>query len=149
MPQTYTQLHYHLVFSTKQRQPTIVPAIRQRLWDYLGGIVRGEGGIPILVGGMPDHVHVLATLRQNQSLAEFMKKLKGQSSNWLHETFPDQSVWWQAGYGAFTVSHSGIDAVRDYIVNQESHHRQLSFQDEYRQFLRKHGIEPDEKYLWD
>ena len=149
MLQTYTQLHYHLVFSTKHRQPTIVPTIRQRLWDYLGGIVRGEGGMPIIVGGMPDHIHVLATLRQNQSLAEFLKKLKGQSSTWIHEAIPGHPVWWQAGYGAFTVSHSGIDTVRDYIANQETHHRQLSFQDEYRQFLRKHGIEPDEKYLWD
>ena len=93
MPQTYTQLHYHLVFSTKHREPTIEPAFRQRLWDYLGRIVRGEGGIPILVGGMADHIHILATLRQHQSLSSFMQKLKGVSSTWIHETIPERHVW--------------------------------------------------------
>ena len=150
MPQTYTCLHYHLIFSTKHREPTITPDVRPRLWEYLGGTVRGLGGIPILVGGTDDHVHLLVTLRQLPALADFMRDLKAAASSWVHDTFPEQRGFaWQAGYGAFTVSHSGIDAVKAYIANQEEHHRKQTFQDEFREFLRRHGIEFDEKYLWD
>jgi REP element-mobilizing transposase RayT len=106
VPQTFTQLHYHLVFSTKYREPTLVPKIRGRVWEYLGGIVRGEGGIPLCIGGTADHVHLLVTLKQHLGLAEFMKRLKGNSSTWMHEAIPGCGVWRQAGYGAFTVSHS-------------------------------------------
>jgi REP element-mobilizing transposase RayT len=147
MPQTFTQLHYHIIFSTKRREHQ--SRIRERVWDYLGGIVKGEGAIPILIGEVADHIHMLCTLCPTHSLASFIQKLKGNSSKWALETLPQHSLWWQTGYGAFTVSHSSVDAVRDYIVRQEEHHRQLSFQDEYRQFLRKHGIEPDEKYMWE
>ncbi|MBA4066379.1 MAG: transposase [Isosphaera sp.] len=150
MPQSYTCLHYHLVFSTKGRLPTITPDVRPRLWEYLGGIVRGAGGVPIQVGGVDDHVHLLVTLRQVTALADFMRELKAGSSGWVHDTFPDAGgLWWQTGYGAFTVSHSGIGAVRDYIANQEEHHRERTFQDEFRAMLVKHGVEFDEEYLWD
>ena len=150
MANTYSSLFYHVVFSTKHREPTITADIRPRLWEYLGGAVRGEGGIPILVGGTADHVHLLVTLRQNKSLADFLRQIKANSSKWVHETFPNAGgFWWQGGYGAFTVSHSGIDAVRSYIANQEEHHRARTFQDEYRDLLTRHGIEFDEKYLWD
>jgi putative transposase len=149
VPQTFTQLHYHLVFSTRHREPMLTPQIRERVWDYLGGIIRSEGGISIRVGGTADHVHLLATLHQNQSLAVFMRKLKANSSGWAHETFPESRVWWQTGYGAFTVSHSAVDAVRNYIENQEQHHREMSFQDEFRGLLKRHGIQYDERYLWD
>jgi len=149
MPQSYTCLHYHLVFSTKNRAPTITAEIRPRLWEYLGGIVRGERGIPIEVGGTDDHVHLLVTLRQDQALSEFLKKLKAGSSKWVHETFPDsRGFWWQTGYGAFTVSHSGIDAVKAYILTQEEHHKERTFQEEFLTLLVKHEIAFDEKYLW-
>lgn len=150
MPQSYTCLHYHLVFSTKYREPTITPEIRPRLWEYLGGAVRSEGGIPILVGGTADHVHLLVTLRQTQALPDFLRQIKCNSCGWVHETFPDASgFWWQAGYGAFTVSHSGVGPVRAYIADQEEHHKTRSFQDEFRTLLVKHEIEFDEEYLWD
>ena len=148
MPQTFTQFHYHIVFSTRHRAPTITPDIRQRVWEYLGGIVRAEGGIALTVGGVADHVHLLVTLRQTVEFPEFMRVLKSRSSAWAHEMFPAAGLWWQTGYGAFTVSHSGLKAVSEYIDGQEEHHAKQSFQDEFRLFLRKHGVEPDEEHMW-
>ena len=150
MPQSFTCLHYHLVFSTKHRSPLITPELRPRLWEYLGGMVRGLHGIPIQIGGIEDHVHLLVTLRQETALAVFMRELKAGSSRWVHDTFPAiAGFWWQAGYGAFTVSHSAVDAVMLYIFKQEEHHKTQSFQDEYRTLLIKHDIPFDEQYLWD
>jgi REP element-mobilizing transposase RayT len=150
VPQTYTCLHYHLVFSTKHRLPTITPEIQPRLWDYLGGVVRGLGGTPLRVGGVEDHVHLLVTLRQEPSLKDVLRDLKAGSSGWVHDTFPDANdFWWQTGYGAFTVSHSIIGRVAAYIENQAAHHKKMSFQDELRGLFRKHGIEFDEEHLWD
>ena len=114
------------------------------------GIVRDHGGIPIQVGGTADHVHLLVTLRQQPALSEFLRDLKAGSSGWVHDTFPEASdFWWQTGYGAFTVSHSAIDAVKAYVANQEEHHKERTFQDEFRSLLVKHGIGFDEKYLWE
>jgi REP element-mobilizing transposase RayT len=150
MPQSYTSLHYHFVFSTKGRLPLITPDIRPRLWEYLGGIVRGARGIPIQIGGTDDHVHLLVTLRQQPALADFLRELKAGSSRWIHDTFPTATnLWWQNGYGAFTVSYSALDVVKAYIANQEEHHKKVTFQEEFRLLLLKHGIELDEKYLWD
>ncbi len=150
MPQSYTCLHYHLVFGTKHREPTITPDIRQRLWEYLGGAVRGEGGIAILVGGMADHVHLLVTLRQDQAVSDLLRQIKSNSSGWIHDTFPAASAFrWQNGYGAFSVSHSQIEVVKRYIANQERHHKRRSFEDEFRALLVRHGIEFDERYLWE
>jgi REP-associated tyrosine transposase len=150
MPQSYTCLHYHLVFSTKNRPPTIAPDIRPRLWEYMGGLVRGLKGIPIQIGGTADHVHLLVTLRQDLALSDFLRELKAGSSRWVHDTFPAAADFaWQAGYGAFTVSHSARETVRAYIVNQEEHHKKRTFQEEFRGLLERHGIEFDERYLWD
>jgi REP element-mobilizing transposase RayT len=150
MPQSYTCLHYHLVFSTKGRAPDITTEIRQRLWEYLGGIVNGAGGIPIQIGGTEDHVHLLVTLRQQPALADFMRELKAGSSGWIHHTFPaPKDFRWQTGYGAFTVSHSALEIVKLYILNQEEHHKKQDYQDEFRALLIKHGIEFDEKYLYE
>ena len=150
MPQSYTCLHYHLVFSTKNRVPAITPEIEPRLWEYLGGIVRGLGGIPIQIGGVEDHVHLLVTLRQEPALSAMLRDLKAGSSGWVHDTFPHvREFWWQTGYGAFTVSHSNIDAVKAYIANQREHHQKQTFKDEFRELLTRHGIEFDEMYLWE
>jgi putative transposase len=150
MPQSFTCLHYHFVFSTKHRAPLITPDMRPRLWEYLGGIVRGQKGIPLQSGGTADHVHLLVTLRQEPAVAAFLRELKAGSSRWVHDTFPAAGAFeWQAGYGAFTVSHSGRDAVQGYIAKQEEHHRTVTFQDEFRSLLVKHGIAFDEKYLWE
>jgi REP element-mobilizing transposase RayT len=149
VPQTYTQLHYHVVFSTKGREPTITPDIRERVWEYLGGFVRGERGIPIHVGGTADHVHMLFTLRQDVALSDFVRQLKSVSSGWVRDTFAGSRLWWQTGYGAFTVSHSALDRVRRYIAGQEEHHRERSFQDEFRLLLKRHGVVFEERYLRD
>jgi putative transposase len=149
MPQSYTCLHYHIVFSTKDRTPTITPEIRPRLWEYLAGIVRAQKGIPIQIGGTHDHIHLLVTLRQDLALSVFLRELKAGSSGWVHDTFPTAEFWWQAGYGAFTVSHSALEAVKAYIANQDEHHAKQTFQDEFRALLVRHGIAFDEKYLWD
>jgi putative transposase len=148
MPQSYICLHYHLVFSIKNRVPAITPEIEPRLWEYLGGLVRGLGGTPIQIGGIEDHVHLLVTLRQEPALSTMLRDIKAGSSGWVHEEFPNaRGFWWQTGYGAFTVSHSNIDAVKTYIVNQREHHRKMSFKDEFRQLLEKHEVEFDEEYL--
>ncbi len=148
MPQSYTCLHYHLVFSTKNRVPVIAPEIQPRLWEYLGGIVRDLGGTPLQIGGIEGHVHLLVTLRQEAALKDVLRELKSGSSKWFHDTFPDvREFWWQTGYGAFTVSHSNIDAVKKYIANQEEHHKKRNFEDEFRALLEKHGIAFKEEYL--
>src|SRR5262245_3413626 len=150
MPQSFTCLHYHFIFGTKHREPTITDDLKPRLYDYLGGVVRSEGGVLIAVGGVADHVHLLGRLRQETAVADVMRVLKTNSSKWVHETFPASSRFgWQAGYGAFTVSYSQVDDVKRYIARQEQNHKTVTFQDEYREFLMKHGIEFEERYLWE
>ena len=149
MPQSYVNLIYHLVFSTKNREPLITDAYQSRLHEYIGGIVRGQGGIALAVNGMEDHLHVLAKLRQDKALSDVLRELKAGASGWMHDVFPDaQNFAWQNGYGAFTVSASQIDVVRNYIVNQAEHHQQRSFQDEFKALLRTNEIAFDERYLW-
>jgi putative transposase len=148
MPETFTCLHYHLVFATKNRVRSITPAIKSRLHEYLGGVVRGANGTPIQIGGTDDHVHLLVTLHQNVALADFMRELKAASSGWVNATFSAAGEFrWQRGYGAFTVSHSAMDSVKSYIANQEEHHRKMSFGEELRALLMRHEIEFDERYL--
>ena len=150
MAGTYSQLLYHLVFSTKHREPLIQPRLKSRLYKYLGGIIRGEKAILEEIGGMPDHVHLLVSLRTEPSVAEFLKIIKSKSSKFVNENKLMQGRFsWQIGYGAFTVCYSQKERVREYIQNQEEHHRVHSFQDELRTLLKKHGIPFDEEHLWD
>jgi REP element-mobilizing transposase RayT len=150
VPQSFTCLHYHFVFSTKQRLLLIAPEIQPRLYDYLGGILRAHKGSLLAAGGMPDHVHLLARLDKEMSVSEAMRLLKANSSKWIHETFPELKAFaWQSGYAAFTVSLSGLPAVKGYLAGQAEHHRRLTFQDELRELLRRHQIEFDERYMWD
>jgi putative transposase len=150
MPSSHLSLHYHLIFSTKHREPLLAPAIAPRVYDYLGGILRSLDGVLLAAGGMPDHVHLLVGLGATRSLADVLRDLKAGSSKWVHETFPEMGGFrWQVGYGAFVVSYSLLDAVRAYIARQEEHHRKRSFQEEYVLFLRRHGIEYDERYVWE
>jgi hypothetical protein len=104
---------------------------------------------PLPLGGTADHVHLLVTLKQHLGLAEFIKRLKGNSSTWVHEAPPGCGVWWQVGYAASSVSHSALDRVSAYIENQEERHRTHTFQDEFRALLAQHGVEYDERYVWD
>jgi REP element-mobilizing transposase RayT len=151
MPQSFVSLHYHLIFSTKDRAPLISPEVQPRLFEYVGGILRGEHGVLEAAGGAADHVHLLVSLDQQLSIATALRVIKAGSSRWLHETFPDSlsGFAWQAGYGAFTVSHSSREKVRAYLSRQAEHHRTVTFQDEFLAFLHRHGITYEERYLWD
>lgn len=148
MPSTHTSLHYHLVFSTRDRIPSIRADIRERLHAYLGGVIRGIGGTPLEVGGVADHVHLFVGLKPTHVVADVMRALKGDSSKWMRSELGVRDFAWQEGYGAFTVSKSSVDAVREYVRNREEHHRKRTFQEEYVEFLQKMQIEYDERYLW-
>ena len=149
MPSTHTSLHFHIVFSTKDRHPFIVDAWRARLHEYLGGLVRAAGGVAEAVGGTADHVHLLVSLRATHAMSSFVQDIKQTSSRWIHETIEVKNFAWQPGYGAFTVSVSNCDGVKEYIADQARHHRTKSFQEEYVTLLNKHGVAFEEKYLWD
>jgi len=149
MPQSFACLHYHLIFGTKGRAPVLEDDLRPRLYEYIGGIARGFGGIIEAAGGMPDHVHLLASLDRQTSVADAARSIKANSSKWIHETFPAMADFaWQSGYGAFTVSHSHLERVRGYIARQAEHHRRITFQEEFRAFLDRHGIPYDERHPW-
>jgi REP element-mobilizing transposase RayT len=147
MPSTHLSLHYHLVFSTKARQPLIVPEWRERLHGYMGGILNGMGATPQAIGGVADHVHLLVGLKATHCLADVMRDLKRGSSEWVHGTIRQRAFAWQEGYGAFTVSANVRDEVRAYIARQEEHHRTRTFREEYLDFLRRGGVEFDERYV--
>src|SRR4051812_34897171 len=147
MPQSFACLYYHLIFGTKTRAPLITEGVQLRLYDYIGGILRAEGCVLIAAGGMPDHVHLLVSLDKRVSMSEALRIVKTNSSRWVHETFPGLSGFaWQVGYGAFSVSASHLDAVKGYLSRQAEHHRSVTFQEEFVAFLRRHGIEYDERY---
>ena len=148
MPSTHLSLHYHIIFSTKDRHPFITEEWRGRLHEYLGGLIRAAEAVPESVGGFTDHVHVLAGLRATHTLASFVQDIKQTSSRWIHETIGTKSFSWQQGYGAFTVSVSNCPSVKEYIAKQPEHHQTKTFQEEYVAFLKKHGVTYDERYLW-
>jgi len=148
LPSTHLSLHYHLIFSTKNRVAFIHKDWRGRLHAYMGGIINDMGGVPEMIGGMDDHVHLLVGLRATHRLADVLKDLKSSSSKWVPEELKKPLFSWQEGYGAFTVSASQIEAVKNYIANQEEHHRRKTFQEEYIEFLKQSDVEYDERYIW-
>jgi putative transposase len=147
MSSTFLSLHYHLVFSTKSREPLIATSWRPNLHQYLGGTVTGLGAQSEVVGGTVDHVHLLIELRATHMLADFMRELKKASSKWVHEKIAQRNFAWQEGYAAFTVSASGVAEVRRYIANQEEHHRERGFREELKILLQRSGVNFDERYL--
>jgi putative transposase len=150
MAHTFTHLLTHIVFSTKDRAPLLDTELKPRLFPYLGGIIRAHDGKALIINGPSDHVHILASLAAKHSLSDLMRELKADSSGWIHKNVPNQTTFaWQIGYGAFSVSHSNLAEVEKYIANQEEHHRQMSFKEEFVAFLKKHEIQYDEKYLWE
>jgi len=150
MANTYTWVHIHYVFSTKNRLPVLSKEIRERLWPYMGGIARENDMLAKAVGGAEDHAHLLLSLPTTLTISKGIQLIKGGSSKWLHETFPKMHDFaWQEGYGAFGVCISNIPDTIAYIAGQEEHHRRKSFQEEYLAFLKKHDIKCDERYLWD
>lgn len=150
MPGTYTNLLLHIVFSTHQRRAWLTPPVCERLYPFVGGIIRDDKGSLLAMGGMPDHVHLLVRWRTDETIAELVRSMKVRSSKWMHAEFPRLRAFaWQEGYGAFTVSKSQEGKVRRYIANQERHHTGRNFKAEFRELLEAHEVEYEEKYLWD
>lgn len=149
MASTYTNLAYHIVFSTKYRKPTLTAAIRDANYRYITGIIAHKQGQLLEIGGVEDHVHLLTTCSPQFALADLVRDIKANSSKWLHEENRQADFAWQTGYAAFTVSRSQLDTVREYIRGQAEHHKRHSFEDEFRTILLRHGIVFDEKYLFE
>ena len=138
---SFTQLTYHVVFATKYRKPSITESVREPLYKYLGGIIRDKKGSAIEIGGVADHVHLLTRLSPTYAVSDVIRELKANSSKWMNEKLgPQASFEWQKGYSAFTVSYDRRSGVANYIRNQEEHHRTKTFQEEYIEFLERHGI---------
>ncbi|MBA3766917.1 MAG: transposase [Acidobacteria bacterium] len=118
------------------------------MYEYIGGILKGTGGLSLSINGAEDHVHVLAKLRPDRALSDVLRDLKCNASGWMHDVFPEvRDFSWQRGYGAFTVSQSHVEEVRRYLGRQKEHHQRISFRDEFVQFLKANGIEYDKRYL--
>lgn len=148
MSRTFTNLLAHVVFSTKDREPLIIPEVRNELHAYLGGLTRELKGKAYGINGTRDHVHMLVSLPPTVSTSEAMRFIKANSSGWVHDKW-QKAFAWQLGYGAFSVSKSNVPEVLQYISHQEAHHRRVLFKDEFVEFLRKHEIDYDERHLWD
>jgi REP element-mobilizing transposase RayT len=148
MPDSYTNLLYHIVFSTKDRHPLITDVHQSRLYEYIGGTISGLGGISLGINGTEDHVHVLAKLRPDKAVSDVLRDLKANASGWMHDVFPElKDFSWQRGYGAFTVSASNVAKVQNYIARQKEHHEKQSFSYEFIEFLKANGVEFDERYI--
>ncbi len=150
MPQSLSKVILHIVFSTKNREPWLDSHVRPRMHAYLATICRDVAAEVVRVGGVGDHVHIVTTLPRTVSQAELVERIKKVSSKWI-KTLDARSrgFFWQRGYGAFSVSPNQIEAVLQYVEAQEEHHRTRTFQEEYCELLRKHGVDFDERYVWD
>ncbi|MGD8453101.1 MAG: IS200/IS605 family transposase [Phycisphaerae bacterium] len=146
MPSAYTQNFYHAVFSTTQRANLLTPDLEARLYPFIGGIVRELRCTLLAINGMPDHVHLLVRYRPDLSHSDLLRQVKGRSSKWINETFPQSGRFaWQEGYGGFTVSKSVVPEVEAYIARQKEHHKRQDFRTEFLELLRRHGIAFDER----
>lgn len=150
MPQSLARLHVHLVFSTKNRESLITDTVRGSLHAYMAAVLQNLGCAPVLINSMEDHVHILFDLSRTVAVRQAVEDVKKSSSKWIKAQGAEFSAFaWQAGYGAFAVSESMVPTVRRYIAGQAEHHRQRSFQDELREFFKRHNIVFDERYVWD
>jgi putative transposase len=148
MATTFANLLYHIVFTTKDRLPSIHGDVREPLYEYIGGIIRSEGGILLEIGGTPDHVHLLAKFKTDIAVSAMIQRIKGKSSKWLNNRDDSAGRFeWQSGYGIFSVSESVAERVRIYIRGQEEHHRRVPFKDELIALLQRNRIPYDERYL--
>jgi putative transposase len=147
---SYVSSYHHCVFSTKERKPLITSELAERLWPFIGGIARQNKMKAIEVGEVADHIHILLSIPATVSISKAMQLIKGGSSKWVYETFPEYwSFGWQEKYGAFSVSESRVASVVEYIKGQPEHHKKVTFQEEFVAFLKKHRVEYDARYLWD
>ncbi|HSI75064.1 MAG TPA: IS200/IS605 family transposase [Lunatimonas sp.] len=150
MGQSLAQIYIHLIFSTKNRQPLLHSPFEEELHRYIGGICNRKDCIPIKIGGYTDHVHILCKLSKKVTIMNLLEEIKSHSSKWIKTLDKSlENFYWQDGYGAFSINPAQIDAAIKYIANQKEHHKKISFQDEYRAFLRKYHVEYNERYVWD
>ena len=150
MSQSLTQIYIHLVYSTKLRHRWLDSEIRSELFAYKAVILKNRKSPAILINGVEDHVHLLFRQHKGQTIEALTRDLKSESAKWLKKSCDGfEDFAWQGGYGVFSVSSSNLDGVREYIARQERHHRTITFQEELRRLLDKHGVEYDERYLWD
>ena len=151
MGQSLSQLYVHLTFSTKKRSPFIKEEVEQRLHSYMAGILKNLESPALIINSAPDHVHILFRLSKNYALAKVVEEVKKQSSKWIKEIDGDcKKFSWQIGYGAFSVSSSKVETVKQYIINQKEHHCKKSFQQEIEEFIKLYDIiEYDAKYFWE
>lgn len=150
MASTFTNLLYHIVYSTKYRRETIDPKWQPDLYDYIGGIIRDRDGIMLEIGGVSDHLHILAKLSPKLAIMDVLRDIKAVSSKWVNDRqLSPVRFEWQTGYGAFSVSQSHVDSVRAYIRNQEAHHQRTPFKSEFMQLLERHQIEFEMKYVFE
>jgi REP element-mobilizing transposase RayT len=151
MSQSLVQVYIHIVYSTKDRKLFLKDKqFRDRTWAYLAGACNNLGSPALIVGGVEDHTHILCRMNKKIAIAEMLRDLKRESSKWVKLEQPRLADFhWQAGYGAFSISPANINPLKHYIAQQEEHHRQESFQDEFRRLCKKYGLEIDERYVWD
>jgi len=150
MPQSLSSILVHLIFSTKNREPFITPAIEPELHPYVAKILRELKSPSLALNGTSDHIHVLFALSRVITVAELVEEVKTNSSKWIKTKGRDfKNFHWQRGYGAFSVGQSDVEAVKRYIHNQKEHHKRVTFQDEYQEYLKSYGIDFDERYMWD
>jgi putative transposase len=150
MPQSLSQLYVHLIFSTKHREPLLLSPVRERMHAYLATVLKNQGSPALKVAGTSDHVHALFRLSKNISLAQTVEEIKTSSSKWVKTQGTALADFhWQSGYGGFSVGPAEVEQVMEYVAQQEAHHRTVSFEEEYRRLLQAHGIEFDERYVWD
>jgi len=150
MSQSLSQVYVHLIFSTKDREPWLSAQVQERLFPYLAAALNQQDSPALKVGGHMDHVHLLYRMSKNKIPSKVVGEIKARSSKWLKEEFEEMDGFaWQAGYGMFSVSSSLVDEVEEYIARQAEHHRTVTFKEEFRKFLRKYGVDYDERYVWD
>lgn len=148
MPQSYVQIYIHITCHTKNNYPFIVDKISNDLYQYIGGTLRNLNSIPIQIGGIPDHIHILCTLPKTISMSKLTEEFKTGSSKWIKTKGDEfQKFYWQDGYGAFSVSSSKLESVKKYIQNQKEHHKNMSFQEEYIHFLKEYNVPYDDRYI--
>jgi len=150
MGDTYSNFLAHLIFSTKNREPLIRPDFENRIFSYIGGIIKGERGYLLAAGAMPDHVHLLVNYRPFCSISDLVRQIKSGSSKWINsEGFVKMRFSWQTGYSGFSVSESELGRVTKYILSQKVHHQKRTFKEELIAILKLHGVSYDEEYLWE
>jgi putative transposase len=150
MAQSLANLLIHIIFSTKHRQPHIVPEFEHRLHQYITSVCHSLDSPVIYIGGMPDHIHILLSLSRTITVSELISKIKSNSSRWIKTIDPQcKDFSWQKGFGAFSLGESSRNNAIKYIANQKKHHATMSFQEEYLKLLMKYDVKFDEKYLWD